>query len=327
MKTLSALSILLVFPSIACGIFTNGSLPNGYLLAISVTQNDNTESDAISLFRIDFDGTVTKFWDYSLFKTDILNTLNLFAVNTESELVYLGSRDLFLALDLKTGRVKSRIHFKQYFWNYDYVAEDKAIYGVCSGYKEWDWCRIKTGSSTKRLEALYKMPYTTVLSPTDYVYYMDSEEQTLWYYPFDPEKINKFAVGINYTTGKEVFRSAVNPNGSEDVCIIRDHELNRVFTFVRDQDSSIAKGIGELFPQPEEKKMLIKFSAMGIVFFSYGTCAYDVSTNTMVGLMSDSTGNPTHLILVNAISLAHKQIQLQAFPKNRMLTSVKFIPN
>lgn len=327
MKTSSVLSILLVFLSVTRGICINGSLPlpDGHLLAISVNENDEEESDTMSVFRIDFNGTVNKLWDFSLFQSDVLNNLNLFAVNIESKVVYVGSCDKFLALDLKTGTVKTEIHLLQYFWNYDYVARDNAIYGVCAGYEQWDWCRIKTGSNTIHLEKLYQMPYTTVLSPTNYVYYMDSKEQTIWYYPFDPD--STFAVGIDYTTGKEVFRSAINPNGTEDVCIVRDHVLDRVFTFVQDHNSSTAIGIGELFPQPEQKKMLIDFSSTEHhYYYSYGTCAYDENTNTMIGLMADSTSTATHLLLVNVISSTSKQIQLQSFPKNKSLTSIKFIP-
>ena len=56
----------------------------------------------MSLFSvklIDIDGTVTELWNYSLNSSDVLLSDNLFAVDIESELVYLGSEDLLLALD------------------------------------------------------------------------------------------------------------------------------------------------------------------------------------------------------------------------------------
>ena len=339
MKVFTAQSILLFSLSISGGICTNNwnvSLPDGNLLAISVIRNKECEN--ISLFSIDFSGDVTMLWDFSLTNPDTLNTPNLFAVNAESKLVYLGSRDEFLALDLVTGAVKIKILLKppnmQYFWNYDYVARDETIYGVCSGHSQWNWCRIKqTEYNTVQLSFLYKMPYTTALSPTDGVYYMDSEEQTIWYYPFQLNGLHEFAVGINYTSGNEVFRSAVNPKGTEDMCIVRDHNLNRVFTYVHNPDSSAAVGIGELFPRPEKKKILLDFSQIdGYTFLSpisYGTCVYDQSTHTMMGLMGPATGgNPISLLLVDVVTLAHKLTPLTAFQKwnNLSLTSIKYIP-
>ncbi len=339
MKTFTTQSILLVFLFITCGICTNywnGSLPDGCLLAISVVKNDNLKRDDVSFFKIDFDGTVTKFWDFSLNGSHTLNTLGLFAVDAKSELIYLGSRDLFLALDLKTGVVKIKIQLEppnmQYFWNYDYVARDEAVYGLCSGNGEWDWCRIKqTGSKTAHIDFLYEMPYTSALSPISDIYYMDSEEETIWYYPFHANGLDEFGVGIKYTTGEEVFRSAANPNGTEDVCIIRDHELDRVFTFVVDPVNSTPVGIGELHPQPEQKKMLINFIAVNMKKkpISFGACDFDQITHTMIGLMSITTDRPTHLLLVDIVSATYKLIPLPAFQKwnNLKFTSFKFIPN
>ena len=293
-----------------------------------------------SLFKIDFNGTVTKLWALSLAKSDTLNILNLFAVDAESKLVYLGSRDQFLAVDLMTGAVKIKIHLVspniQYFWSYDYVAREKAIYGLCCGKPkvtpQWDWCRImRTGSNTAHIDYFFEIPYTNAISPTNDIYYMDSEEQTIWYYPFKFNGLDEFAVGINYTTGKEVFRSAANPNDTEDVCIVRDHELDRVFTYVINPVNSAPVGIGELFPEPQQKKILIDFSK--IVGYSvnpvfYGTCAYDQSTHTMIGLMAPTGDRPTYLLFVDIITSTFKLIPLSGFQKwnNLSLTSVKFIP-
>ena len=52
MKTFIAQSILLFSLSITCGVYANywnGSLPDGYLLAISVIMNDDLKSDDIAI--------------------------------------------------------------------------------------------------------------------------------------------------------------------------------------------------------------------------------------------------------------------------------------
>lgn len=324
--------------SLPNGSFPNGSIPDGYLLGISVIKDVDLKCENISLFKIDFTGTVTKLWNFSLANPDILFTFNLFAVNPEKGIVYLGSRDHYLALDMMTGAVKIKINLaglnKQYFWNYHYVIRDDAIYGVCTGKGGWDWCRMKqTGHYTAHLEFLYELPDITAISPIISAYYMDTEEQTMWYYPF---LISKFAVGINYTTGKEVFRSAENPNSTLDVCIVRDHELNRVFTYVQNNLGSVAIGIGELFRQPKEREMLIDFSQLDRRYLHYssstlyGACAYDQSTHTMIGLVGPTTANGAtyQLLLVDVIKKTPKLIPLPEFKiwNNPPLANVKFLP-
>ena len=336
MKTFKTQSILLIYLSVTCGIcanYSSGSLPDGCLLAISVVQIHDLKSDNVSVFKIDFNGTVTKFWDFSLTNSDTLNTLGLFAVDAKKELVYLGSRDKFLALDLMTGAVKIKIQLKppniQYFWSYDYV--DDTVYGVCSGNAQWDWCRIKqTGSNAANIDFLYKMPFTTILSPTSDIYYIDSTEQTIWYYPFQATGLDEYAVGINYTTGEKVFKSGFNPSGTEDVCIVRDHELDRVFTYVVNYNDSAKNGIGELFPSKPKKmlKMLGGGAESNLKPISYGTCDYDQGTHTMIALMgSPTTDTPTKLLLVDVRNVKPTFIPLPEFKNwnNLSFTSFKFI--
>jgi len=131
---------------------------------------------------------------------------NLFAIDLENELVYLGVEDQLLALDLSTGEVKINIPLQvpnlQFFWNYDYIPREKAIYGVCTGNDHWNWCRVKLDKpldhNTIKLEFLYHFPVVPLeLGPDEGIYYMDKEHQSIWYYTGIT-----LAYGVNYTTGK-----------------------------------------------------------------------------------------------------------------------------
>ena len=325
-----------------CGDSWRGSLPKGRLLGLKVVQIDqprmNNYYNHVSLFEIDFDGTVTEFWNISLSPSDTFYSDNSFTVDVENELVYLGSSDQFLAVDLKTGAVKIKIHLEppnlQYFWNYDFVAKEKAIYGVCTGNNQWNWCRIKQrGNDSAHVEFLYPMPFTGTFGPIDDIYYIDVEEKTIWYYP---SYLDEFAVGVNYTNAEGVFISAVNPGDTEDLCIVHDRVLDRVFTYVWNKTNFTAVGVGELFLRPKHRKILIDLSKYGDLSpTNFGTCTYDQSTHTMMGLMrlmlNQDSLMPTHLLLVDVISVTYKLIPLPVFHEKWNsniwpVTSVKYLP-
>ena len=287
----------------------------------------------ISLFKIEFDGAVTEFWNYSLNSSDVLFSDNLFAVDIENELVYLGCQDLFLALDMTTGVMKIKIHLEipnlLFFLNYDYFAKDNAIYGMCTGNNMFDWCRIKrTGLNSARLEFLYHLPYTEELGPTEDIYFLDQEEQTLWYYP------DYSAVGINYTNGDVIFiGSAENPDMPDD-CIVYDRVMKRVFTYIWNGNSLYSVGLGEIFPQPKQRKILLDMSADygDLVVARIGTCTYDQTTHTMVALMRNFTAAnllPTHLLLIHTVSLTYKLIPLPTFQEKQWenISALRFIPH
>lgn len=129
MQTLLVLSLLLFS---ICGRCVWGGLPDGYLLGVKVVSTQ--DSDHISLFRVDLDGTITEFWNVFLHGSEMLTADNLFAVNRESWLVYLGSVNQALALDLKTGAVKDKISLQPLnvqFWSYDYIVLGTRPYMVC----------------------------------------------------------------------------------------------------------------------------------------------------------------------------------------------------
>ena len=317
-----------------------GTIPDGYLLGFKVLQIDQPSKshyyNHASLFKIQFDGMVTELWNYSYNASDVLFSENLFAVDPQNELVYLGSADLFLALDLNTGEVKIEIPLQspnlQYFWSYDYFAKDKAIYGVCTGQSEFDWCSMKQiGANNAHLKFLYQMPYTNEYGPTNYIYYLDKEDQTIWYYP---SYIYQFAIGVNYTTGRQVFTSTRNPNGTTDYCIAHDHATNRVFTFTATPSST---GLGELLAEPHQRKMLLELQGEDDLRLStIGTCAYDPKTHTMIGLMSSQANYmyhamPTSLLLIDTVSLTFRIIPLPAFQEKWdsgwPVTAMKFVPN
>lgn len=317
----------------------NGILPNGYLLGLKVNQIDqprfNRYYNHISLFKIDFDGTVTELWNYSLNSTDILISDNLFAVDIENELVYLGSEDLFLALDMTTGVTKIKIPLEapnlQLFQTYDYFAKENAIYGICTGNRLFNWCCIKrTGFNSARHKFLYHLPYTEELGPIQDVYFIDQDEQTLWYYPYS------FAIGINYTTGDVVYLGSEENSDSDpqDMCIFYDHTMKRVFTYVWDGNKFSSVGLGELFPQPKKRKILLDLSAEygDLVTAGFGTCAYDQATHTMIALMRNFTTFsliPTHLLFIDTVSLTNKLIPLPTFQEKGWddLSAVRFIPH
>ena len=337
MNSYTKQTILLVFFTCTCSGTDswNGTLPNGYLLGLKVNQIDqprfNRYYNHVSLFKIEFDGTVTEFWNYSLNSSDTLISDNLFAIDIENELVYLGSEDLFLALDMTTGTTKIKIHLEvpnlQFFLSYDYFAKEKAIYGVCTGNSMFDWCRMKrTGINSAKLEFLYHLPYTEELGPIDDLYFIDQNEQTLWYYPYDA------AVGINYTNGDVVFDGSAESLDVPDDCIVYDHITKRVFTHIWNGNSFYSVGLGEIFPKPKQRKILLDMSAQygDLAVARIGTCAYDQTTHTMIALMRNfTTFNllPTHLLLIDTISLTYKLIPLPTFQEKGWdnISALRFI--
>ena len=87
----------------------------------------------------------------------------------------------------------------------------------------FDWCRMKkTGLNSARLEFLYHLPYTEELGPMDDLYFIDWEEQTLWYYPYNS------AIGINYTNGDVIFVGSAESIDVHDDCIVYDRTTKRV---------------------------------------------------------------------------------------------------
>ena len=318
-----------------------GAVPDGFLLGLKVVQIDqphmNYYYNHASLFKIEFDGNVTQLWNYSYQPSDVLFSDNLFAVDSKNGLVYLGTVDRFLAIDLMSGKTKINIPLKapnlQYFWNYDYFAEDDAIYGVCTGNDQWNWCRIKqNGTNSAHVDFLYHLYYTEEFGPIEDIYYLDKEDQTIWYYP--GVNTGEFAVAINYTTGKNVFTSTQDQD--EDLCIVHDYEMNRVFTYIWNSSSLTSVGLGELFQKPKPRKVLIKLptTLRSLRPTNFGTCAYDQGTHTMIALLSNQTiyfyhAMPTDLLLLDTVHLTYKLIPLPIFQEkwdsSEPVTAVKFI--
>ena len=309
-----------------------GAVPDGYLLALKVLQRGKDYNHA-SLFKIVFDGTVTQLWNYSYDQSHGLFAENLFAIDTKNSLVYLGALDQFLALDMLTGGIKIKIPLKppnlQYFWNYDYVAEDEAIYGVCYSHESqmWKWCHVKlNGTNNVTLKFLYEFPTVSpIVAPIDNTYYMDKEHQTIWYYP------GCYAHGVNYTTGEVIFTSGT----AIDLCIAHDHTLNRTFTIINNINAK--PRLAELRPEPYPDKVLMELPE-NLRPNYYGTCTYDHKTHTMIGLMTNVTLSnythyymPTHLLLMDVVGLTNRIVPLPAFQEKWSsdfpVTAVKFVPN
>ena len=305
--------------------------PNGYLLAIKVLQNGKDYNHA-SLFKIDFNGSVAQLWNYSYDQAHQLFAENLFAVDSRNNLVYLAALDQFISLDLHTGQVKHKISLKppnlQYFWNYDYVADEQAIYGVCYSHESqmWKWCRIDLNKlDNVSIDFLYEFPtVSSIVAPIYNTYYMDKEHQTIWYYP------SYNALGVNYTTGEVIFTSAY----AEDLCIGHDHTLNRTFTIINNINAKPT--LAELHPQPHPEEPLLVLPE-NLRPNYYGTCAYDQNSHTMIGLMTNVTLSnythyymPTHLLLVDVVELTNTVIALPTFDEKWYsefpITAVKFVP-
>lgn len=342
MKGLVVVRLSILFCVTTCGAW-KGAVPDGYLLGLKVVQDDQPRMgyyyNHISLFKIEFDGNVTQLWNNSYQPSEMPFSDNLFAVDNKNGLVYLGTVDHFLALDLMSGKAKINIPLKppnlQYFWNYDYFAEEDAIYGVCTGNNQWNWCRIKqNGTNSAHVDFFYQLYYTSVFGPIDDIYYLDQEDQTIWYYP--GVNTGEFAVAINYTTGKNVFTSTLDQD--EDLCIVHDYEMNRVFTYIWNSSSFTSVGLGELFQEPKPRKVLIELpTALGSLRpTNFGTCAYDQETHTMIALLSNQTiyfdhSMPTDLLLLDTVHLTYKRIPLPTFQEKwdsgSPVTAVKFIPH
>ena len=346
MKRLVPQSVILFYVSVfgVCALADTwkGTVPDGYLLGLKVVQNDtpNSSYNHATLFKIGFDGGVKRFWNYTYPFSDALTSDNLFAVDSKNELVYLGARDDFLALDLNSGKIKIKIPLNssnvQDFWSYDYFAEDNAIYGVCTGNNQWNWCSIKQiATNSVRLQFLYHLYNTSEFSPINNIYYLDKEDQTLWYYP--SFLVGFYAVGINYMTGENLFMSTLEKNKDEDLCIVYDPKMNRVFSYIWNSNTSMTVGLGELFQKPKPRKLLMKLPAFEYFLPSnFGTCAYDHKTHTMIVLLSKKTilkyhAMPTDILLLDVVNLAYKRISLSLFQEKwdsaNPLAAVKFIPH
>ena len=316
----------------------NVGLPDGYLLGIRVLQIDRPEPplyyNHASLFKIGFDGSVTQFWNFSYDYPHILFSDNDFAIDTENNLVYLGVVDQLLALDLTTGEMKINISLQapnmQYFWNYDYIPKEKALYGACTGHGPWNfwnWCRIKLNNLIEngvKVEFLYQFPGTNEYSPISDIYYMDKKHQSIWYFWGIT-----YSSGVNYTTGKEIFFG--NGTGS-DICIAHDHNLNRTFTI--SSELGEPPKLGELHPWPKNATVLMKLP-QDLRTASFGTCMYDLEIHTLIALMASSSKYlndpmPTQILLIDIVDLSYKMVPLPGFRKwsGRQwwpITAVKYI--
>ena len=321
---------------------------NGYLLGFKLVMYDqprqNIYYNHASLFKIEFDGRVTQLWNYSLGMHHTMFSDNLFAVDAENELVYLSVTDQFLALDLITGETKIEIPLKapnlQFFWNYDYVPKDSAIYGVCTGNDAWNWCRIKLNKLHKqkiKLEFLYIIPNDILeLSPTDDFYFMDKEHQSIWYTPGTND-----VFGVNYTTGNVIFKGFDTlynkQNITHDDCIVYDYSMNRIFTLVYSTFDPSYPVLAELHSAPGNETILMKLPT-DIRPSHTGTCAYDPKTCTMIALMANTTtylssSMSYYLLLIDVVGLTYEMIPLPGLQKWTEtnngywpLTAVKFIP-
>ena len=305
--------------------------PDGYLLGIL----------RAGLYKLELDGNISHLWTYDLGSHSFFSD-NLFAIDVEKELVYLGVADLFVALDLNTGEVRVQIPLKppnlQYFWNYDYVAKDNAIYGVCTGNNKWNWCRIKLHEVHLRkikVEFLYELPNDILeLGPADDLYYMDKEHQSIWYYP----GIND-VFGINYTTGELIFRGnntlSNDSNFMSDSCIAHDYALNRTFTLVWGIFAKYPL-LAELYPKPQQNETVLMELPLSLRCANFGTCAYYPKTHTMMALMANISTFMTdymlyYLVLIDVVGLTYEIVPLPGLREvtnsKYPITAVKFIPN
>ena len=296
-------------------------IPDGYLLVFKAAYSNH-----LSLFQVNSTGTVQGLWNFTLNEQHKLNNDNLFAVDTSNQLVYLGVTDQLLALSLTTGKVVINKPLLQPFRNYNYVAKDNAIYGVCNdNVSQWKWCRVKLGVPEVKLEFLYQLPGTGYMkSPTpSNLYYMDKTEQSFWYY-ID----HSFIHGISYTTGEEIFHGN---SSSSDMCIAHDHLLNRTFTITHGDDASPI--LAELHPWPHKITKLFNLPP-GIYAAFPGACDYDQNTHTLMLLLSSPLNYdvlPTQLLLIDVVGLSYKSVALPEFRKwedtEWPATGVKYMKN
>ena len=308
-----------------------GDKPDGYLLGIL----------GAAFYKLEFDGKVSSLWSYPLGNNSLYHE-SLFTVDVKNELVYLGTLEQFLALDLNTGEVKVEIPLNppnvQYFWNYDYVAKENAIYGVCSGGPNWDWCRIKLHElhlQKVEFERFYEMPTEIIgdFSPASNVYDMDKEHQTIWYYS---SLLDIF--GINYTTGEFVFRgndTLYNEHTFVSACCIaHDYSLNRTFTLHWDYLEKYPL-LGEVHPMPRNATTLMKLPS-SLRPVNYGSCAYYPKTHTMIVFMANITTYLTdsmsyYIVLIDVAGLTYEIVPLPGLREltntDWIISAIKFIPN
>ena len=304
--------------------------PPGYLLAFR----------RAAIYKVELDGNISHPWSYDLGNHSFFSD-NLFTVDVERELVYLGVADLFVTLDLNTGEVRVQIPLKppnlQYFWNYDYVARDNAIYGVCTGNNMWNWCRIKLHEvhlQKIKVEFLYQLPTDYAeLGPANDIYFMNEDHQSIWYYTGITD-----VFGINYTTGELIFRGLTTlfnkSSFISDSCIAHDYSLDRTFTLAW---GILAKYplLAELHPKPKNETVLMELP-LSLRCSNFGTCAYYQKTHTLMALMANISTFMTdymlyYLVFIDVVRLTYEVVPLpglQEFTNTQYpLMAVKFIQN
>jgi hypothetical protein len=301
-----------------------GERPPGYLLAFS-------SFPTAAIFKVELDGNVSHPWSYDPGIHDYFND-NLFAVDVERELVYLGMDDLFAALDLNTGEVRVQIPVKppQFlnFWNFDYVAKDNAIYGACTNIA-WYWCRIKLHEvhlQKIKIEYLYKLLPTDAADyqPDDYIYFMDEHHQSIWYCITTEE----YVFGINYTTGEMIFRGLCTLHNNAlafQYCIAHDYSLNRTFTLSNIKYPLLT----EVHPTPQDQTVLMELP-LSLECSNWGTCAYYEKTHTLMALMINSDRMLYYLVSIDVVQLTFEIVALPGLGERNIkypLSAVKFIRN
>ena len=308
------------------------TIPDGHLLVFKDLQIDEKEPpeyyNHASLFKVGFDGTVQEYWNHTLQNPHLLFSDNLFAVDDENGLVYLGVPDQLLALELTTGKVVVKKPLEApnllFFWSYDYIAEQNAICGGCTGNRWWNWCRVKLGEPEVKLEFLYQFPGTNELGPFSDIYYIDKRHQSIWYFT----GIND-AWGVNYTTGQVLFHGNQT---LENMCIVHDHQLNRTFTVTNGALTTTL--LAELHPWPKTETKLLTLPP-DLRTATFGSCDYDQETHTLIVLMA-STSNyfydamPTQLLFIDMMSLSYKSVGLPGFRRwkgDSLVTAVKYMTN
>ena len=307
-------------------------IPDGYLLVFKDLQIDEREPpqyyNHASLFKVSFDGTVQEYWNHTLDKPHLLFSDNLFAVDVENELVYLGVLDQLLALELTTGKVVVKKPLEApnllFFWSYNYIAEENAIYGGCTGNHWWNWCRVKLGEPEVKQEYLFQLPGTNELGPFADIYYLDKTHPSIWYFTGETE-----AWGVNYTTGEVLFHGNQT---LENICIVHDHQLNRTFTVTNGAFTTAL--LAELHPWPKKETKLLTLPS-DLRTATFGSCDYDQDTHTLIVLVA-STSNyfydamPTQLLFVDMVSLSYNSVALPGFRRwkdGSPVTAVKYMTN
>ena len=300
--------------------------PKGYLLVLQALPAPTRAS----LFQVDFNGSVTKWWNQSFDSSAA--SYGAFAFDKEKRIVYLPTTNQITGVTKDGEVVVKRTLAKenyQYFWNYFYNSQSTTFSGICTNetHSEWNWCTMNAKNGV--LSRLSEIPFASSNGPNGLdiyapIYSVGLHQQLIWYKPY----LYDFVVGTNFTSGDVAFISGeAGPS-----CITYNPLTNKTYTVGGKSSMYYELSVYELLPKPNPPKELVKLlpTDQNLIISVLGACGIIPQDNIIYVLMTNITIGtlmPTDLILVNLSDLSYEQVPLdyRKWMSDSVMTGVRYI--